>query len=50
MLVIFGVLGGVAAFGLIGLFIGPLILAVALAVWREWLEGSQSEHVSEATI
>ena len=50
VLVIFGVLGGVAAFGLIGLFIGPLILAVALAVWREWLEGSHSEHVSEATI
>ena len=49
VLVMFGVLGGVAAFGLIGLFIGPLILAVALAVWREWLEGSHSEHVSEAT-
>lgn len=41
VLVIFGVLGGVAAFGLIGLFMGPLILAVALAVWREWLEGSR---------
>lgn len=41
VLVIFGVLGGVAAFGLIGLFIGPLILAVALAVWREWLEGHE---------
>lgn len=40
VLVMFGVLGGLAAFGLIGLFIGPLILAVALAVWREWLEDS----------
>lgn len=38
LLVMFGVLGGVAAFGLIGLFIGPVILAVMLAVWREWLE------------
>lgn len=27
-----------AAFGLVGLFLGPAILAVALAVWREWLE------------
>lgn len=41
VLVMFGVLGGVAAFGLIGLFMGPLILAVALAVWREWLEDSR---------
>ena len=38
LLVIFGVLGGVAAFGLVGLFVGPVALAVATAVWREWLE------------
>jgi len=37
LLVMFGVLGGLAAFGLIGLFIGPVILAVVMAVWREWL-------------
>lgn len=42
VLVMFGVLGGVGAFGLIGLFLGPLILAVALAVWREWLEESRA--------
>lgn len=30
--VFFGVLGGVAAFGLIGLFAGPLIIALALAL------------------
>jgi Predicted permease len=45
VLVMFGVLGGLAAFGLIGLFIGPLILAVALAVWREWLEDSRPSAV-----
>lgn len=39
LLVMFGVLGGLAAFGLVGLFIGPVILAILLAVWREWLEG-----------
>jgi predicted PurR-regulated permease PerM len=38
LLVMFGVLGGAAAFGLIGLFVGPVILAVLMAVWREWLE------------
>jgi predicted PurR-regulated permease PerM len=37
LLVLFGVLGGLSAFGLVGLFIGPVILAVLLAVWREWL-------------
>ena len=37
LLVMFGVLGGVAAFGLIGLFVGPMILAIMMAVWREWL-------------
>jgi predicted PurR-regulated permease PerM len=37
ILVLFGVLGGLATFGLVGLFIGPVILAVLLAIWREWL-------------
>jgi predicted PurR-regulated permease PerM len=36
LLIMFGVLGGLAAFGLVGLFIGPVALAVAHAVWREW--------------
>ncbi len=38
LLVLFGVLGGILAFGLIGLFTGPIILAVAWAVWSEWAE------------
>ena len=37
LVVLFGVLGGLAAFGLVGLFIGPVILAVLIALWREWL-------------
>lgn len=37
LLVLFGVLGGLTAFGLVGLFVGPVILAVLLAVWHEWL-------------
>lgn len=36
LLVLFGVLGGLGAFGLVGLFVGPALLAVMLAVWREW--------------
>jgi predicted PurR-regulated permease PerM len=38
VLVMFGVLGGLASFGFVGLFLGPVILAMALAVWREWLQ------------
>jgi len=37
LLVMFGVLGGLAAFGLVGLFVGPVVLAVLMAVWREWI-------------
>jgi predicted PurR-regulated permease PerM len=48
LLVMFGVLGGLAAFGLIGLFVGPVILAIGVAVWREWLqaEAPQSDQDS----
>lgn len=48
LIVMFGVLGGVAAFGLIGLFVGPVILAVLMAVWREWLEESRSAGAKES--
>lgn len=37
LLILFGVLGGIAAFGLLGLFLGPIVIAVLLAVWREWV-------------
>jgi predicted PurR-regulated permease PerM len=37
LIVLFGVVGGLSAFGMVGLFLGPLILTVLLAIWREWL-------------
>lgn len=42
LLVFLGVLGGLNAFGLIGLFLGPVLLAVSVAIWREWLEHKQT--------
>ncbi len=36
LVVLFGIFGGLTAFGAIGLFLGPVILAVLLAVWRLW--------------
>jgi predicted PurR-regulated permease PerM len=32
-----GIFGELAAFGLLGLFLGPVIMAVLLTVWREWI-------------
>jgi predicted PurR-regulated permease PerM len=37
LLAFVGIFGGLAAFGLIGLFIGPVIMAALLAMWREWI-------------
>jgi predicted PurR-regulated permease PerM len=33
-----GILGGLGTFGLVGLFLGPVIMAAVLTVWREWLD------------
>lgn len=36
LLIMLGALGGLAAFGLVGAFVGPVLLGVAVAIWREW--------------
>ncbi|WP_019865773.1 calcium-translocating P-type ATPase, PMCA-type [Methylovulum miyakonense] len=38
LVVMFGVFGGLTAFGPVGLFLGPVILSVLLSVWRAWLK------------
>ncbi|MET3132405.1 putative PurR-regulated permease PerM [Oxalobacteraceae bacterium GrIS 1.11] len=42
LLVLLGVLGGVLAFGFVGLFIGPTLLAVGFSLLREWAEPDAS--------
>jgi predicted PurR-regulated permease PerM len=37
LLVLIGILGGLKSFGLVGLFLGPVIMAAFLTVWREWV-------------
>lgn len=49
LLIMFGVLGGITSFGLVGLFIGPVILAILLAIWREWIHESQELRVESPT-
>ncbi len=34
--VLFGILGGVEVWGLLGLFLGPAIMAALILLWREW--------------
>lgn len=34
-----GVIGGLLAFGVIGLFIGPVVLAVAYTLLQAWVSG-----------
>ncbi|MHA6962608.1 AI-2E family transporter [Zobellella denitrificans] len=33
----FGLVGGVTTMGIVGLFIGPVLMALLVAIWREWL-------------
>jgi len=47
LVVLFGVLGGLNAFGAVGLFLGPVILAVLLSVWQAWLKQQREEHSSD---
>ncbi len=49
LLVLFGVLGGLLAFGLVGLFAGPIVLAVAWAVWREWTAHLDEDAAGESS-
>ncbi|WP_370656091.1 AI-2E family transporter [Paracoccus wurundjeri] len=32
----FGLIGGVKTMGLVGLFVGPVLMALLVAIWREW--------------
>ena len=33
----FGLVGGVKTMGIVGLFIGPVLMALLVAIWREWV-------------
>ena len=46
IIIFIGVLGGLTAFGFVGLFIGPVVLAIGLAVWREWISNHKNEIFS----
>ena len=33
----FGLIGGVKTMGMVGLFVGPVLMALLVSIWREWL-------------
>ncbi len=41
----FGLVGGAKTLGLVGLFLGPILMALLVAIWREWLRAAQEEPV-----
>ena len=45
MLTVLGVLGGAVAFGLLGIFLGPVLLGVGFTLVNEWVEPSADEPI-----
>ena len=48
--ILLGVIGGVIAYGLVGLFVGAVLLAVGYVLFREWLGAGSAEAAGEATL
>lgn len=57
LLTFFGLVGGVKTMGMVGLFIGPVLMALLVAIWREWLHEeiehdetiASTTHINQAT-
>ena len=45
LLVFLGVLGGVIAFGFIGIFLGPTLLAVGFTLLQQWISAHRPERL-----
>lgn len=43
----FGLIGGVKTMGLVGLFIGPVLMALLYSTWREWLRASEEPDLKK---
>jgi predicted PurR-regulated permease PerM len=50
LLVVAGVIGGLVSFGLVGIFVGPVVLGVSYMLLEAWLwEESDESHISDLT-
>jgi predicted PurR-regulated permease PerM len=43
LLIFAGVIGGLLAFGLVGIFVGPVVLAVSYTLFDAWVEDFESD-------
>jgi len=46
LLTVLGVLGGALAFGLLGIFLGPVLLGIGYTLLNEWAEAEATEHLT----
>jgi len=40
--------GGVKTMGIVGLFIGPVLMALLVAIWREWVHDGDIDVEKES--
>ncbi|WBF65631.1 MAG: AI-2E family transporter [Candidatus Kinetoplastibacterium crithidii] len=43
----FGLVGGLKTLGLIGLFIGPVLMALIVSIWREWVSDTKNKNQNQ---
>ncbi len=41
----FGLIGGVKTMGFVGLFLGPVLMALLVSIWREWVHDLDSRQI-----
>lgn len=49
LLILAGVIGGLLSFGIVGLFVGPVLLAVSYRLLEAWIESGEAADGAEAT-
>ena len=50
LLILGGVIGGVISFGILGIFIGPTVLAVAYTLLNAWMAEALQQKITDTTI
>jgi predicted PurR-regulated permease PerM len=49
LLIFAGVIGGLIGFGLIGIFVGPMVLAVTYTLLRAWIEDGEARRLARTS-
>lgn len=48
--VLLGIIGGLETFGLLGLFLGPVVMAALISLWREWTQPPETTDPLGTTV